>query len=218
MYNRFRSITLVEKNMKRLMELYSYGNNTSKLSEIKSLLDKDGVIAIPTDSGYALICKMKSKKAIEKIKKIRDLDSKHNFTLACKDLSEISEYAKVDNNAYRIIKRYTPGPFTFILTATKNVASLLVCKTKKTVGIRVSEHYVPQVIAESMGEPLVISSFILPDGDNVITDCADVEANVMHNIDLVVESDYCGYESTTMVELLELPFEILRQGAGEIDL
>jgi tRNA threonylcarbamoyl adenosine modification protein (Sua5/YciO/YrdC/YwlC family) len=218
MYNRFRSITLVEKNMKRLMELYSYGNNTSKLSEIKSLLDKDGVIAIPTDSGYALICKMKSKKAIEKIKKIRDLDSKHNFTLACKDLSEISEYAKVDNNAYRIIKRYTPGPFTFILTATKNVASLLVCKTKKTVGIRVSEHYVPQVIAESMGEPLVISSFILPDGDNVITDCADVEANVMHNIDLVVESDYCGYESTTMVELLELPFEILRHGAGEIDL
>ncbi len=204
--------------MKRLIELYSYGNNTSKLSEIKALLDKDAVIAIPTDSGYALICKMKSKKAIDKIKKIRDLDSKHNFTLACKDLSEISEYAKVDNNAYRVIKRYTPGPFTFILVASKNVASLLVCKTKKTVGIRVSEHYVPQAIAEEMGEPLVISSFILPNNDTVITDCADVEASVMHNIDLVIESDYCGYESTTVVDLLELPFEILRLGAGEIDL
>lgn len=204
--------------MKRLIELYSYGNNTAELKNITEILAKDGVIAIPTDSGYALACKMKSKKGIDKIIKIRDLDKSHNFTLACKGLSEISEYAKVDNNAYRLLKRFTPGAFTFILDATKKVSSLLVTKSKNTVGIRVSEHYVPQAISAAIGEPLVISTFILPAQEHAITDCADVPDDVMNSIDAVVESDYCGYESTTVVEMLELPYQILRQGAGEIEL
>ncbi len=119
LYNNFRSITVVVEIMKRLVELYSYGNNLSELKELANILDNDGVIAIPTDSGYALACRMKSKKGIDKIIKIRNLDSSHNFTFCCKDLSEISEYAKVDNNAYRLLKRYTPGPYTFILNATK---------------------------------------------------------------------------------------------------
>lgn len=204
--------------MKRLIELYSYGNNISELKDIANILDKDGVIAIPTDSGYALACRMKSKKGIDKIIKIRNLDNSHNFTLSCKDLSEISEYAKVDNNAYRLLKRYTPGAFTFILTATKKVSSLLVTKSKNTVGIRVSEHYVPHAISAEIGEPLVISTFILPGQDHVITDCAEVGDDVMNYIDAVVESDYCGYEPTTVVEMLELPYQILRQGAGEIEI
>lgn len=204
--------------MKRLIELYSYGNNDLELKDIENILENDGVIAIPTDSGYALACKMKSKKGINKIIKIRDLDSSHNFTLSCKDLSEISEYAKVDNNAYRLLKRYTPGPYTFILNATKKVSSLLVTKSKNTVGIRVSEHYVPQAISAEIGEPLVISSFILPDQEYAVTDCSEIDDQVMNNIDAVVESDYCGYESTTVVEMLELPYQILRQGAGDLDL
>ncbi|WP_150466642.1 L-threonylcarbamoyladenylate synthase [Francisella sp. SYW-9] len=204
--------------MKRLIELYSYGNNDLELKDIDNILENDGVIAIPTDSGYALACKMKSKKGINKIIKIRDLDNSHNFTLSCKDLSEISEYAKVDNNAYRLLKRYTPGPYTFILNATKKVSSLLVTKSKNTVGIRVSEHYVPKAISAEIGEPLVISTFILPGQDYVVTDCSELDDQVMHNIDAVIESDYCGYESTTVVEMLELPYQILRQGAGSIDL
>ena len=204
--------------MKRLIELYSYGNNTAELKNITEILAKDGVIAIPTDSGYVLACKMKSKKGIDKIIKIRNLDNSHNFTLACKDLSEISEYAKVDNNAYRLLKRFTPGAFTFILDATKKVSSLLVTKSKNTVGIRVSEHYVPQAISAAIGEPLVISTFILPGQEHAVTDCVDVPDEVMNTIDAVVESDYCGYESTTVVEMLELPYQILRQGAGEIEL
>ncbi|API86284.1 L-threonylcarbamoyladenylate synthase [Francisella uliginis] len=204
--------------MKRLIELYSYGNNDLELKDIENILENDGVIAIPTDSGYALACKMKSKKGINKIIKIRDLDNSHNFTLSCKDLSEISEYAKVDNNAYRLLKRYTPGPYTFILNATKKVSSLLVTKSKNTVGIRVSEHYVPQAISAEIGEPLVISTFILPGQEYAVTDCSEVDDQVMNNIDAVVESDYCGYESTTVVEMLELPYQILRQGAGDIDL
>lgn len=203
--------------MKRLIEIYSYGNNTTALKEVAEVLDKNGVIAIPTDSGYALACKMKSKKAIDKIIKIRDLDSSHNFTLICKDLSEISEYAKVDNTAYRFLKRYTPGAFTFILNATKKVSSLLVTKSKNTVGIRVSDHYIPQAIAIEVGEPLVVSSFILPDSDLVITDCSELDDQVSNNIDLIVESEYCGYESTTVVNMLELPYEITRQGAGELE-
>ena len=204
--------------MKRLIELYSYGNNDLELKDIENILENDGVIAIPTDSGYALACKMKSKKGINKIIKIRDLDNSHNFTLSCKDLSEISEYAKVDNNAYRLLKRYTPGPYTFILNATKKVSSLLVTKSKNTVGIRVSEHYVPQAVSAEIGEPLVISTFILPGQEYAVTDCSDLDDQVMNNIDAVVESDYCGYESTTVVEMLELPYQILRQGAGDIDL
>ena len=211
------SIAIIITIMKRLIELYSYGNNIKTLQEIKEFLDKDCVIAIPTDSGYALACKMKSKKGIDKIIKIRNLDKTHNFTLACKDLSEISEYAKFDNNAYRLLKRYTPGPFTFILTATKKVSSLLATKSKNTVGIRVSEHYVPRAISAEIGEPLVISSFILPEEEHVVTDCNDIDSVFMENIDLVVESEYCGYDSTTVVEMLELPYKILRQGAGEIE-
>ena len=161
---------------------------------------------------------MKSKKGINKIIKIRDLDSSHNFTLSCKDLSEISEYAKVDNNAYRLLKRYTPGPYTFILNATKKVSSLLVTKSKNTVGIRVSEHYVPKAISAEVGEPLVISTFILPGQEHVVTDCSEIDDQIMNNVDAVIESDYCGYESTTVVEMLELPYLILRQGAGSIDL
>ncbi|QLE78981.1 threonylcarbamoyl-AMP synthase [Francisella sp. Scap27] len=203
--------------MKRLIEIYSYGNNSAALKEVAEVLDKNGVIAIPTDSGYALACKMKSKKGIDKIIKIRDLDSSHNFTLICKDLSEISEYAKVDNNAYRFLKRYTPGAFTFILNATKKVSSLLVTKSKNTVGIRVSDHYIAQAIADELGEPLVVSSFILPGNDLVVTDCSELDDEIMNSIDLTVESEYCGYESTTVVNMLELPYEITRQGAGEID-
>ncbi|AXA33235.1 L-threonylcarbamoyladenylate synthase [Francisella adeliensis] len=203
--------------MKRLIEIYSYGNNAAALKEVVEVLDKNGVIAIPTDSGYALACKMKSKKGIDKIIKIRDLDSSHNFTLICKDLSEISEYAKVDNNAYRFLKRYTPGAFTFILNATKKVSSLLVTKSKNTVGIRVSDHYIAQAIADELGEPLVVSSFILPGNDLVVTDCSELDDEVTNHIDLIVESEYCGYESTTVVNMLELPYGITRQGAGEID-
>ncbi len=203
--------------MNKLLEINSYGNNDNAFEEIVSVLDNDGVVAIPTDSGYSLACKMKSKRAIDKIRKIRDLDSEHNFTLVCKDLSEISEYAKVDNNAYRILKRCTPGAYTFILLATKKVSSLLVKKNKKTVGIRVPTHYIPLNIIARIGEPLVTSSFILPGEQNVVTDCSEVSNTIMNNIDLVVESEYCGFESTTVVDMLEMPFSILREGAGDID-
>ena len=203
--------------MKKLLEIYSYGNNDGLLEEVVKILDKDGVIAIPTDAGYVLACKMKSKKAIEKIHKIRNFDDKNNFTLMCRDLSEISEYAKIDNSAYRVLKRNTPASFTFILLATKNVSSILVTKNKKTIGIRVSEHFLPNMLVEKLGEPLVTCSFILPNDATIISDCSEVDQEVMNKIDLVIESDYCGYEPTTVVDMLEVPYKILREGAGDVD-
>jgi tRNA threonylcarbamoyl adenosine modification protein (Sua5/YciO/YrdC/YwlC family) len=203
--------------MKRLIEINSYGDNRNALKEVAEILAKDAVIAIPTDSGYALACKMKSKKGIDKIKKIRDLDSSHNFTLMCKDLSEISEYAKVDNAAYRFLKRYTSGSFTFILDATKKVSSLLVTKSKNTVGIRVSDHFVPSAICAEIGEPLVVSSFILPGSDHVITDCSELYDEITNSLGLIVESEYCGFESTTVVNMLDIPYEVTRQGAGVVE-
>ena len=203
--------------MKRLIEINSYGNNSKALEEVAEILAKDTVIAIPTDSGYALACKMKSKKGIDKIKKIRDLDGSHNCTLICKNLSEISEYAKIDNNDYRFLKRYTPGSFTFILNATKKVSSLLATKSKNTVGIRVSDHYVPSAICAEIGEPLVVSSFILPNSEHVITDCAELGNEVMNYIDLIIESEYCGFQSRTVVNMLDIPYDITRQGSGILE-
>ena len=201
--------------MQKLLEIYSYGNHQQQLKDTIECLKNNGVIAIPTDSGYALICKMGNKKAIDKLKNIRNLNDNHNLTILCRDLSEISNYAKIDNNAYRVLKRNTPAMFTFVLLATKQVSSLLVAKNKKTIGIRVSEHFLPTLIANEFNEVLVTTSFILPNDENVITDIADVSAEVLNQIDIIIESDYCGFLPTTVVDLTELPYKILRQGEAD---
>ncbi len=202
--------------MSQYIEINPYSSNKALLNEIVEALQSGKVIAYPTDSGYALGCKMGLKKPLQQIKKIRNLDDKHNFTLICRDLSEISNYAKVDNSVYRLLKRATPGSYTFILPATSKVPALMLNKSKKTIGIRIPDHSVPLIITEALGEPLLSTTFILPNQDKVLI-YAEEFANEpsAQLIDYILETDYCGYEPTTVVDMTEMPAKILRIGSGD---
>lgn len=184
---------------------------------IYKTLSNDGVIAYPTDSGYALGCLMDSNKARKKIEKIRGFTDQHNFTLMCKDLSEIAIYSYIDTPTYRFLKRYTPGQFTFILKASNKVPKLMQNKNKKTIGIRVSEHPVPKDLSRIINGPFLTASLILPGDLSPLTDADDVQEHLNNEIDLIINCHYCGYEPTTVVDLTQTPIEIIRQGAGELE-
>ncbi len=202
--------------MSQYIELNAYAPNKSDIKRVVDALKDGAVIAYPTDSGYALGCKMGLKKPLQQIKKIRELSDKHNFTLICRDLSEISTYAKVDNTAYRLIKRLTPGGYTFILPATSKVPSLTLNKSKKTIGIRIPSHPVPLLLSEALGEPILSTTLILPGEVSPVVYAEDLsQAEQSSKIDMILESDYCGYEQTTVVDMTTLPIEILRLGSGD---
>ena len=202
--------------MSQHIELQGNFSDQKYLVDIAVALAEGKVIAYPTNSGYALGCKMGLKKPLEKIKAIRALDDQHNFTLICRDLSEISDYAKVDNTCYRLLKRCTPGAFTFILPATKKVPLVMLNKTKKTVGIRVPDHPVPLLLLEKLGEPLLSSTLIMPNAENVIVYAEDiVSSGADEMIDYIIASDYCGYQQTTVVDMTNVPFSIIRLGGGD---
>ena len=204
--------------MSQYIEINAYSQDKRQIQQIVGALNDGKVIAYPTDSGYALGCKMGLKKSLQQIKKIRQLDDKHNFTLICRDLSEISTYAKVDNTAYRLLKRCTPGGYTFILPATSKVPSLTLNKSKKTIGIRISDHPVPLLLTEELGEPLISTTLILPEKDMAVVYTDElVQSSQIHMIDYILESDFCGYEPTTVVDMTAIPVQVLRQGSGELE-
>ena len=184
------------------------------LTVIIDSLKEGAVIAYPTDSGYALGCKMGMKQPLERICKIRDLDEHHNFTLICRDLSEISTYAKVDNYTYRALKRCTPGGYTFILNASSEVPRLLLSK-RRTVGIRIPDHQIALSIAEALGEPLLSTTLILPGDTEPLIYPEDVEERLGNQVDIVIDGGYCGYEPTTVVDLTGPQPIIKRQGSGD---
>lgn len=177
----------------------------------------DGLIVYPTDSSYALGCHVGDKQGMERIRRIRDLDKWHNFTLVCRDLSEIATYAKVDNTAYRLMKSLTPGPYTFILRATHEVPRRLQNPKRKTIGIRVPDNLVSQALLEELGEPLMSSTLILPGRDMPETDAHDIREKLEHDVDLVIDGGHCGLEPTTVVEMIDGVPSVARQGCGSID-
>ena len=202
--------------MSQYIEINPYSVDKELVKEIVQALKDGKVIAYPTDSGYALGCKMGLKKPLQQIKKIRDLDDKHNFTLICRDLSEISHYAKVDNIVYRLLKRVTPGGYTLILSATSKVPGLMLNKSKKTIGIRIPDHPVPRIIIEALGEPLLSTTFILANKEIVSVYSEDfVNEPCAQMIDYILESDYCGYQPTTVVDMTKMPSRVLRIGSGD---
>ncbi len=176
-----------------------------------------GVIAYPTDSGYALGCHIGDKDAMERIRALRVLDEKHNFTLMCRDLSEIATYAKVENSAYRLLKAHTPAPYTFILEATREVPRRLQHPRRKTIGIRVPDNAITQALLEELGEPLLSSTLILPGQDIPMTDAEDIRDTLGNRLDLVIDGGYCGFEPTTVVDLVAGVPDILRVGKGATD-
>ncbi len=187
------------------------------IKQAVDIVEQGGVIIYPTDSCYALGCHLGDKTAAERIRRIRQLDAKHNFTIICRDLSEISIYAKVTNADYRLLKAATPGPYTFILKATREVPKRLQHPKKKTIGIRVPEHGITHLILETLGEPMMSTTLILPDDDMPLTDPYEMNAILGQQVDLIIDGGYCGYEPTAVIELENGVPEVIRGSKEAID-
>ncbi|MBI3546835.1 MAG: threonylcarbamoyl-AMP synthase [Gammaproteobacteria bacterium] len=174
-----------------------------------------GVIVYPTDSSYALGCHIGDKQAMERIRRVRRVDDQHNFTLVCRDLSEVAQYARVGNADYRLLKANTPGPYTFILPATREVPRRLQHPKRKTIGLRIPAHVIAQALLTELNEPLMSSTLILPGETLPLSDPEEIRQRLEHDVDLVVDGGFCGLEPTTVVELEQGQAKLLRQGRGE---
>ncbi len=201
--------------MARLVELHPADPQPRRIAEIVATIRSGGLLAYPTDSSYALGCHIGDKRAMDRIRRIRRTDKNHNFTLVCSDLSEISLYAKTDNWAYRLIKSLTPGPYTFILQATREVPKRLQHPRRKTIGIRVPDNAIVQAILGALGEPIMSSTLTLPGDDTPLTDVDEIEARIGHQIDLIVQGGTTGVEPTSVIDLSEGSINILRKGRGD---
>lgn len=179
------------------------------------LVDTGGVIAYPTDSGYALGCHIGDKLALDRIRRIRQVDKKHNFTLVCRDLSEIATYAKFSNTDYRILKANTPGAYTFILQATREVPRRLQHAKRKTIGIRVPENLVALAILEALDQPLMSCSLILPSHFQPMSDPCAIREELEHKVDAVIDAGICPPDPTTVIDLTGDVPELLRTGGGD---
>lgn len=186
------------------------------INQAVDIIRRGGLIVYPTDSAYALGCHIGDKLALDRIRAIRQLDKNHNFTLMCRDLSELANYARVDNSAFRLIKSHTPGPYTFILSATSEVPRRLMHPKRKTLGMRVPDNAIALSLMEALGEPLMSSSLILP-GDGVpLTDPYDIRQVLEHQVELVIDGGFCGMEPTTVVDLTGDAPLVTRKGCGDI--
>lgn len=178
------------------------------------IIREGGVIVYPTDSSYALGCRLGDKHALDRIRRIRQLDDKHNFTLVCKDLAQVSNFTKIGNDAYRLIKNLSPGPFTFVLKATREVPRRLQHPQRKTVGVRIPDHPVAQAILEMLGEPLFSTTLILPGEEESLADPYEIRQRMEHEVDLIIDCDIVVYAPTTIIVLSEGAPAIVRQGKG----
>lgn len=174
-----------------------------------------GLIAYPTDSVFALGCSLGNAEGKERILRIRHLDDRHHFTLLCKDFAQLGQLVQIDNHVFRAIKAATPGSYTFILPATKEVPRRLLHAKKKTVGVRIPDHPVALALLDALGEPMLTSSLLLPDEDEPMTDGWQIKEALDHQVDAVIDSGECGTEPTTVVDYSDGSAQILRHGAGD---
>ena len=186
------------------------------IEQVADMLRKDQLIIYPTDTSYAFGCRLGAKDALTKLKQIRELDDKHQFTLLCRDLSEIANYATVDNVQFKQIKAHTPAPITFILNATKDVPKKLAHAKKKTIGIRVPSNPIAQALLEAMDEPILTSSLILPNQEDILDDPFEIEDLLDNQIDGLINAGIKTTKLTTIVDMTKGHPELIRQGAGDV--
>ena len=185
------------------------------IQQVAELVRSGGLIAYPTDSCFALGCRLGNKDGLDRIREIRRLDDRHHFTLVCKDFTQLGQLVQVSNTAFRMIKASTPGSYTFILPATKDVPRRFLHPKKRTVGVRIPEHAVVQDLITELGEPLLSSTLLLPDQDEPMTQGWEIKERLDHTVDAVIDSGDCGTEPTTVIDLSQAEPEILRRGAGD---
>ena len=185
------------------------------INQAVNVIKQGGVVVYPTDSGYALGCLLGEKDAMTRIARIRQIDNDHNFSLMVRDQSELAAYAKVDNQAYRVLKHNTPGPFTFIFKGTKEVPRRLMNAKRKTIGIRVPDNKIALDLLEAMGEPLMSTSLILPGNETTESDPEEIRDSLEHAVDVILNGGYLGEQPTTVVDFSEDDVTISRVGAGD---
>lgn len=198
------------------LDLHPVNPQARLIRQAVDLLRGGGVIAYPTDSCYALGCHIGDKDALERIRRIRDADRHHHFTLVCRDLTEIARYAKVDTRQFRLLKACTPGPYTFLLEATRETPRRLQHEKRRTIGIRVPDHDVPRMLLAELGEPIMSSTLMLPGDDLPLNDADEIEARLGHQVDALLDGGACGIEPTTVVDLAAWPPVVVRQGRGSL--
>ena len=200
----------------RLIDIHPTNPQPRGVASIVQIIRRGGIIAYPTDSSYAFGCSIGNARAISMIGRIRRTDKTHNFTLVCSNLSEISAYARVDNWAYRLIKSMTPGPYTFILPATREVPKRLQNPKRRTIGLRVPDHPLVQAMLESLGEPIMSATLSLPGDDRPLTDPVEIEERIGNQIDAIIDAGPSGIEPTSVIDMTSGSVEVLRVGRGDV--
>jgi tRNA threonylcarbamoyl adenosine modification protein (Sua5/YciO/YrdC/YwlC family) len=203
--------------MSQYFEIHPDNPQKRLLRQAVQIIRDGGVVVYPTDSSYAIGCHLGNKSAMERIHRIRRVDKHHNFTLVCRDLAEIATYAQVDNMNYRLMKSLTPGPYTFILKATREVPRRLQNPRRKTIGLRIPDHIVAQEFLQELNEPIMSSTLILPGEELPMTDPYQIRVYLEQQVDLIIDGGFCGYEPSTVVDLMGDRPEILREGKGAVD-
>lgn len=200
----------------RFFEIHPKDPQPRLIRQAVAIIRDGGVVVYPTDSSYALGCHIGDKAAMERIARIRQTDKRHHFTLVCRDLSEIAKYARVNNQQYRTLKAFTPGPYTFLLEATRETPKRLQNPKRRTIGIRVPDHAVPRAILEELGEPIMSSTLILPGEELPMSDAREIQERLFHVVDAVIDGGNCGFEPTSVVDLTGPAPIVAREGKGDV--
>lgn len=201
--------------MSQYFEIHPTHPQKRLISQAVDIIRQGGVVVYPTDSSYAIGCHIGDKDAMERIIRIRQVDDKHYFTLVCKDLSEISTYAMVGNTEYRMLKSLTPGPYTFILKATHEVPRRLMHPKRRMIGIRVMDNPIVRDMLDELGQPIMSSTLILPGKDMPETDPEEIRDRLEKVVDLIIDGGNCGFEATTVINMVEVPPKLIREGKGK---
>jgi tRNA threonylcarbamoyl adenosine modification protein (Sua5/YciO/YrdC/YwlC family) len=201
--------------MSQYLQLHPVNPQARLVKQAVDMIRNGAVVVYPTDSAYALGCHIGDKKALDRLRRIRRVDDKHNFTLVCRDLSEIATYAKVSNTVYRLLNAFTPGPYTFILEATRDVPRRLLHPKRRTIGIRVPDNKIVLALLDELGEPLLSTTLILPGQTLPMTEAKDIRDKLENDVDLIIDGGHCGIEPTTVVSLVGDVPVIVREGCGD---
>jgi tRNA threonylcarbamoyl adenosine modification protein (Sua5/YciO/YrdC/YwlC family) len=204
--------------MSQFFQIHPDNPQLRLIKQAVQIIQSGGIVALPTDCCYALVCQLDNKDAVERVRRIRGVDDKHHLTMLCRDLSEISLYAKVDNRQFRLLKSATPGAYTFILEATKEVPRRLSHPARKTIGLRVPQHSIVNAVLEELGQPLIGTTLILPGEGQALTDPEEVRGQLEKQIELVIDGGACSLEPTTVIDLTSDEPELIRQGRGDAGL
>ena len=202
--------------MSQFFQIHPDNPQQRLIAQAAAIIRSGGVIIYPTDSCYAIGCHLGDKTAVDRIRRIRQITNQHDFTLVCRDLTEVGTYARLDNIAFRLIKNITPGPYTFILPATGEVPRRLLNPKRKTIGIRIPDNAIVKSLLDSLGEPIMSTTLSLPGEEYPMIDPYDMRDTLGHQVDLIIDGGFCGMEPTSVISMLDGVPEVLREGKGDV--